>query len=751
MSTINPTNTPVSNPQLTGIVNSVPMPAVAPSPHGSVSIGADGTGFSLPSIPQPGAGQATGASSVSGGGQVLVGGGGQTPANGAQPAPPQGLGTGMVPASSTPTIMVPTAASGTPNPATTTTTTGSAQTDPQVGSPLAQAISGFGKASRDEPIKAQIDGATFGFPSFKASARSNTAPEIQWGPGWKKVEKDGMWWMEHTNGSKAVPAVEYRITPKPADKVQSIKVANGWGKRFPDGSLLIFDRKEGPYRLDPQGNKHKVDLGNLTIGGVKVRVFEASVVRTMDKDGKVDVFDSRGNVSKGSTRWNTAAPLGSAAAGATMGSGGASKADGGGAPGKLVGGGPTFDSITGDVEALTGIAREIVDEIRSGSVDPARLASLQAQLSKLPSGILQAAGAAGTMVPGAGTTTGTTTDVGGVSGPPAAGTSSGGGSGATGSTPTPGVDANASTKDYPAGTSVRLDASAIPADLADKQARFGQLPDSLQQAIAKAFGSDRGSAAFEADQLMSFGKDGTVRMVEAGTAYVRHQSQVRGAGPGEERALTMRPNRQPGSTGSVSGGGQSASGTASGSGTTTTPTVSGGGSTSGAGTGATTGSRAPMLLWPAGGETRHVDFGGLNGTYTYGTLPARAKAALLEILRTGGEDASKKFASRTGTGWTIDPAATIVIDSGFASFPGGLTMFTAAGAPRPGGSGASVNGGGAGSGSGPSSEHVGHDATRPPGSGGTGGTVRPSTPPPTPSGTGGGSGGSVGNGAHSHA
>lgn len=712
MSPIN-TNNP-ANPQLTGILATTPMPIATPLPNASVNIGAiDGGGFSVNTNPtMPGAGSAG-----------VIGGAGTTPtagttlAPGAQPPPP-GSGT-VLPGVSTAATAAPAAAT-VPVAATPVTTTPAAtetQTVPENGSPLANAISGFGKANRGEPIKASIDGATFGFPSFRASGRSNTAPAINWGPGWKKVEKDGMWYMEHPNGSKAVPAVEYRITPKPADKVQTIQVTNGWGKKFPDGSILVFDRKEGPYRLDPKGNKHKVPFGNITIGGVKVRVFEASVVRTLDINGKVDVFDSRGNVSKGSSRWNMAEAIGSANAGAAIG-GGKGGVEAGGPPGKTVGGGDPSVQLTKDIQKMTGIAREIIGEIRSGSVDPARLASLQAQLATLPSGILQAAGAAGTM-----TTPGT------IVAQPVTETEVTAGGGAT--PPVAGVDANATTKELAAGESVKIDPAAIPVELRGKQARFAQLPEAVQQAVATGFGSDQGAGAFAPDRLIAFNADGTVRVVDNGIVFTRHQVQVRGAGPGEDRAITMRPGRQPGAA--------RPSSAASGAADTARPSAAashatGGGAAAGA-SGATVanggGAAKKIELFAPGGEVRHVDLGGISGTFTWKSLPASARAVINDLLRSDSSDpAAKAFATRTGAGWAIDPTAMIVIDAGFATFPNGLSMsrraVSATSVPPVGVPTAA--GGGAGS-----SAPEAHDATRPPVSGGGGGAAAsPSAPPPIP-------------------
>lgn len=742
MSPIQPNNP--ANPQLAGILSTTPMPIATPAPNATTHIGAiDGGGFSINTAPTlPGAGSAgmiggIGATpnlGVVGGGQIVVGGAGTAPtagtqlAPGAQPPPPPGSGIGAAAAPApTPTPEPAT----TPAPAATTITTDAKAATSHNGSPLVETHSGFGKAHRNQPIKASIDGATFGFPSFTKSSRSNAAPAINWGPGWKKVRKDGMYYMQHKNGSKAVPAVEFRITPDPASKVQSIKVANGWGKKFPDGSILVFDRTEGAYRLDPRGNKHKVPLGNITIGGVKVRVFEASVVRTLDVNGKVDVFDSRGNVSKGTSRWNVSEAVGSANAGAAIGGGAPAKGsvEAGGAPGKAGGGaGNQTVELTQSIQKLTGIARGLIGEIRSGTVDPARLASLQAQLATLPAGILQAAGAAGTMTHDGAAPTTTT--------PPATTTpvTEVAGGGAT--PPVAGVNANATSKQLAAGESVKIDPAAIPANLRGKQARFAQLPAAVQQAVATGFGSNQGAGAFAPDRLIAFSADGTVRVVDKGIVFTRHQKQVRGAGPGEDQVLTMRPGRQRGvgarqraGAGSVTGGGASgATGASAGA-----ATVSGSGASA---------RPSRIELFKAGAEIRHLELGGISGTFTWKTLPAAAKAVINDLLRSGTSDpAAKAFASRTGTGWTFDPAATIVIDAGFASFPSGLAM------RRTGSSATSVppvgvpsaTGGGAGSGA---TLPEAHDATRPPVTGGSarppvsggGGasTGAPATPPPAP-------------------
>jgi hypothetical protein len=308
------------------------------------------------------------------------------------------------------------------------------------------------------------------------------------------------------------------------------------------------------------------------------RIFEASVVRPLTPSGQVEVFDSRGNASKGSNRSRLAAALGAADAGASMGGGktdsGPSTESGGGkgkVDGTLVAGGAGRNAaqLTGDVQHLTEVARGILAEVRSGNVDPVRLASLQAQLNALPSGILQAAGAAGTM---------------------------------TGSTDVTGIPTTAASSTH-------------------------------------------------------------------GTSHAHSSTGV----------VTV-----------------------------------GGGATN-------TGTR--LEVFKPGSEIRSVDFGGINGSFTWKTLPAKARQALVAWLGSHSSDpAARAFNSRTGTGWTFDPNAVIVMEAGYAQFVGGMSLVrTPATAP--------VSGGGA------STQAVGHDATRPPVSGGGGtslGSVPPSVGAPIP-------------------
>jgi hypothetical protein len=759
MTSINP-NAAASNAQLTGIVNSTPMP-------NNVGTLADGTPFSLTQgnltlggatgdafsiingAPQSAA--ATPAATPAATGNITVGGGDTALANGAQPPLPAGVGT-PASANALPTSTVP----GTTAAATTAAATPAATAD------AASAVDaqGFGRADRNATMQVTAGGASFSFPSFNASSKANEAPAISWGDGWKRVNANGMWYMESPGGVKAVPAVEFRMTPRPASKVSTVKVANGWGKKFPDGSIVVFDRTEGAYKLDPKGNKTKLSLGNHTIAGVKVRIFEASVVRTVDQAGKVQVFDSRGNASAGSDRGRLAAAVGAADAGASISGGGKASTDSGPSTdsgGKTSAVGSTVDpaALTGNVQRLTGIARGILDEIRGGNVDAAKLASLQAQLNELPAGILQAAGAGGSIT---GDTTSTPSTTSSSSStppattpgtPPAAGTSGDGtdpttGGGATttsSSAPVAGVDANPATKALDAGSRARLDI-VVPAEYVGHNVRFGQLPADVQSAIGAAFGSSRGGGAFTADQVFSLSSDGYATLTTPGKVYLKDPLGVRGAGPGEDIALTVRPGRQPGdprpsaSSSSIGGGGASttttstsapaptvthaATGLPSVAGVHAAHAVTGGGATS----------ARSIQLFPAGGEMRSEALGGITGAFTWKTLPAKAKDAILAYLRTHASTAAgKAFASRTGAGWSFDPNAVIVVDAGYASFTGGLKMTRSAAASSGTGT-PPVSGGG------PTANPIGHDATRPPVSGGGAGAgtgaVSPGTPPPTP-------------------
>ena len=832
MASIPPTS-PSANAQLNGIVNTVPQPrgpaatfgGATPftlEPHVALTLGGAGTPpFTIT------AGDATG---VAGGGGAPAAGA-QPPAPGAAPAATPPAGAAAAPAPAAPTTPAPLIAAlglspGTPlpdaNAAPVTVGTPAAGAAPVGGAAAAGttpvpgaaavaagtdgarpgskpvskavAVSGFGKAQRAKKIKASVNGATFSFPSFKATSKQLAAPKPTWGPGWKRVEKDGLWYMQHANGTKAVPAVEWRVTPQPLEKAQMVKVANGWGKKFPDGSLLIFDKKEGPYTLDPSGAKHAIKPGTHTIGGVKVRIFEATVVRTLETSGAVSVFDSRGNHGAGTPRGRATGALVSAGGGvdqlgnapgkdASTQAGGAPAKGGGsidGAP-PAKGGGATGspEAMAARVQELTGVARKLLDQVRSGSLDPAALQSLQAQLSQLPAGILQAAGAAGTMTGDASTILPAgTSSVAGASGAGTTGTTAPGttapgttapgatvaavsGAGVGASTPVANRDAQAdAVKTLAAGATATV-TGGLPAEFTGKQARFGQLPEDVQVKIATAFGSDQGTKALEADTMVAIGSAGAVSLPDGATLFAKHVALIRGAGPGEDLALTMRPTRQPGSTGTfasaaaMGGGASSATGDRPTSAPrpggsvkkqpkkTATAVAAGGGATHAHGAHAMSSTAATakrkIQVFAPGSSLKAAGLAGIEGSFTWKTLPAAGRTAISDWLAANPNSGpAKAFASRTGSGWSIDPAAVIVLGAGTASFLQGLAVVRAQAkaapavqAVRP------VTGGGAPTvapapaGSSASAQPVGHDATRPPAAGGPV-PSSPGTAPPAP-------------------
>jgi len=792
MATIPPTTHLAGNPQLAGITSTIPQtrgpaPTLADGSPYTFSLGEVTLGG--PSAPAYTVSAGEGFAPHAAAAVANASGGGAALNNGAQPAAP----------GSADAVATPVTGS---TPATTEST-------PAVGAPsndaLAAVVSGYGKGERGKPMVAAVDGAKFSFPSFNKSAKSTAAPAITWGPGWKKVEKNGMWYMQHANGTKAIPATEFRITPTPADKVQTIKVANGWGKKFPDGSIVVFDRTEGAYRLDAKGVKHQLPLGNQTIGGVKVRVFEAAVVRTLEPSGAVTVFTSRGQTNAGSKRGAIAAAVGAAGGGAAMVSKPTTVAQGSptqgggtvaqGSPtqvgGSVTQGGgavvPTTAQLAQHIGTLTAAARQLLEQVQSGTVDPAKLAALQAQLSALPSGLGQAVGAAGTMVatplhadhtaaiatpattPGAtvaaggastqpplpagvagaaSATTNATTAVGGASGGGATVAAAATPARPAGATPVAGNDVQANAvKTLAAGTKMTVAAGVVPADLTGKQARFAQLPADVQMAIAKAVGSDQGAAAFEADTLFSFAANGAVTLVEGDKAYMKHVQQIRGAGPGEDLALTVKPTRQPGAkfaaTGatSISGGGAATSAAvakpkpaaaAVSKPATATSAHTGAAHASAIGGGASIPANATRIsVFGAGNTLRAPAFAGNDGAFTWKSLPAAAKTAILDWLNTHPSSAAgANFGARPGTGWMIDPSQQIVLTNGVASFVNGLDIMkatVAAPAPYAPAGMPPVSGGG------PSSTAPSHNAHRPPVTGGGGPAgVNPANQPPVP-------------------
>ncbi|MCW2972526.1 MAG: hypothetical protein JWN72_799 [Thermoleophilia bacterium] len=733
--TVSPT--PAANPQLGGIVTTVPMPIPqVPTSDGQsaaynpftnlVTLGGQANpGYSI-SMPVAGSGNVVtnpmpGASGV---GAAANGGGATTPANNAQPAAP-GAAAAQTPAPAAAPVTATPAGTKSPianAPANVATPAAAAAAKAGKNAPSAATASGFGRTDKSAPLKVSVSGAKFSFPSFNSTAKQTDAPKVTWGTDWKQVDTgNGFYYMEHANGTKAVPATEYRLAATPLDKVQTIKVANGWGKKFPDGTIVVFDKDKGAYKIKPDGSKEKLPFGKQEIGGVKVRIFEASVVRTLEPNGAVRVFDSRGTTSLGTTRGHAASVAG----------GGANQV------------GTTVSTTTpannealiAKIQEITGLTRQMIGQVQAGTVNPTELAAIQTKLSALPAGLQQAIAAGGSM-------------------PAATGTLVAGG-GATTTTPVAGAKVDDGIKQLAAGASAKL-AGTIPTDLVGMQARFGQLSEEMQSAVAKGFGSDQGSKAFEADAQIAFKADGTATVVEATRAFTKKVVQIRGAGPGEDLVMTMKPVRQPSSPGIMAGdakpsvkaagskaGSQAGVGAAGDSASPIgSPVVAGGGVGATAGTKA---AAAKIQLFTAGGRLSSPGLTGIQGTFTWKTLPAAARTAIQQWLATNNTSpAGAALASRTGVGWNFDQDAQIVVGGNEATFLQGLSIVKSSTAAATGtgatGGGAPASGGATGgggtppAGTGPTTTPVGHDATKPPVSGGgaAAGATPPAGNPPTP-------------------
>jgi hypothetical protein len=333
---------------------------------------------------------------------------------------------------------------------------------------------------------------------------------------------------------------------------------------------------------------------------------------------------------------------------------------------------------------------------------------------------------------------------------PAAGTGTlvagGGAAGTTTGTPVAGVNANETVKQLAAGAKAKL-TGAVPQDLVGMQARFGQLSESMQAAVATAFGSDQGPKAFEADAQIAFSATGEATVVEGARVFTAKQVQIRGAGPGEDLDMTMRPVRQPGTPGKMttSGGAGGAISTPTVGGGTGSVTALGNDRAAAGGVGASANAAAPIgvagggatssmariKLFPAGGSLKSPALAGIEGSFTWKSLPTAARTAIQSWLTSNpSSSAGAALASRTGVGWNFDPDAAIVIGGGAVT--GGGAAAPAGGAPAPAGARPAA-------GTGPTTTPVGHDATKPPvtGGGGTGATP-PATAPPTPAIGGGG-------------
>lgn len=341
-----PTGTPSSG------VNIVPANGAATVPAFSLDIAVLPPGATSPGSPIPG---------------VTTGTGGQPPSQ-----PPLTSG-----GSTTSSTTSSTSAGG--------STKGGGSTAPVAGSsPSVTAGGGAGTASATgggpakvrnvgtkvrgtkKPIVIGIGSASFSFPSLDKSNKSVNAPKVTFGPAWKAEGK----YMVHPNGTKAYPGVQNRIS-LPVGKGQPVTTPHGKGHKLPDGSVVGIDKAGKPFLLHKDGHLEPLDKGVHTIGGMKIRVFEAATVNVVTPDGRFMRYDSRGNVR-----------LGRGAAARALDAGAA------------MGGGPVAATTAPKtreefLQQQLAIAKELLGKLQNGTATEADVAQIQMLLQGLPPAISQ--------------------------------------------------------------------------------------------------------------------------------------------------------------------------------------------------------------------------------------------------------------------------------------------------------------------------------------------------------------------------
>ena len=271
------------------------------------------------------------------------------------------------------------------------------------GGTVPEALRGLGaRVQYNKPIHAGVAGANFSFPAPSKSDQKKGAPEVTWGKGWTATGNDTF---KHTNG--AVGRVHHRTRVAVGDpkKSRSVDTPFGRGKQLPDGSVVLvrnrkaFLLKKGAERPEP------LREGTHTIGGMKIRIFTATIVAVKTPDGRDMRFDSRGNVISARTRAERLAAMGGGPAGGAAGAdqcgdhGGPAK---GGGPVK--GGGPAMADLPpqgtpeDQIQRLTAQINELLASVMAG-IGSGGLDQSQASgggdtgFNGLPAGLQQALGA----------------------------------------------------------------------------------------------------------------------------------------------------------------------------------------------------------------------------------------------------------------------------------------------------------------------------------------------------------------------
>lgn len=147
----------------------------------------------------------------------------------------------------------------------------------------------------NKPIVASIGSASFSLPPVSRSNRSVKAPKVSWGKGWVRNGDH----MVHSNGTRAYVKPQPRVSIGDPSKARTVETPHGRGRRLADGTVVGIDRQGRPFALDKAGNKKALGFGVYTIGGQKVRVFEATTVNVVTPDKRFMRYDSRGNVRMG--------------------------------------------------------------------------------------------------------------------------------------------------------------------------------------------------------------------------------------------------------------------------------------------------------------------------------------------------------------------------------------------------------------------------------------------------------------------
>jgi hypothetical protein len=154
------------------------------------------------------------------------------------------------------------------------------------------------------------------------------------------------------------------VQPKiqvPHGKTKRVDTKYGPGHQLKNGEIVGIGRDGKPFHIDKGGQKHSIGFGNHTIGGQKIRLFEAATVHVVTPDGRMMRYDSRGNVRMG----RSAAERAAAAAAASVTGGGGTTAPAPGAPTTASKGGPDSSDPAATQKASLENLKKMVEQLQS--------------------------------------------------------------------------------------------------------------------------------------------------------------------------------------------------------------------------------------------------------------------------------------------------------------------------------------------------------------------------------------------------